>query len=156
MMTITRLNPLGEALSLKQAMDRLLEDSFVQPTAGWMTMANGQLPPPVDLYETDDALVLSAAIPGVKPDNLSLTITGQTLTLRGEVESPPDIENDRYIYRERRYGAFQRQIALPVRVESDGAEATFENGVLTLRIPKAAEVQPRRIEVKALKQAQPS
>lgn len=155
MMTITRWNPLGEALSLKQAMDRLLEDSFVQPTVGWMTMANGQLPP-VDLYETDDALVLSAAIPGVKPDNLSLTITGQTLTLRGEVDSSPDIENDRYVYRERRYGAFQRQIALPVRVESDRAEATFENGVLTLRIPKAAEVQPRRIEVKALKQAQPS
>lgn len=155
MMTITRWNPLGEALSLKQAMDRLLEDSFVQPTVGWMTMANGQLPP-VDLYETDDALVLSAAIPGVKPDNLSLTITGQTLTLRGEVDSSPDIENDRYVYRERRYGAFQRQIALPVRVESDGAEATFENGVLTLRIPKAAEVQPRRIEVKPLKQARPS
>lgn len=129
-------------------MDRLFEDSFVSPASGWTNVANGQLPPAIDMYETDDAVILSAAVPGVRPDDLQLTITGQTLTLRGETQAAPDISPEQYVYRERRYGSFQRQVALPVRVDSEKAEATFDNGILMLRIPKAAEVQPRRIEVK--------
>lgn len=147
-MAITRWNPIGEALTLRQAMDRLFEDSFVSPASGWTSHVNGQLPPAIDMYETDDAVVLTAAVPGVRSEDLQLTITGQTLTLRGENQPAPDISPEQYVYRERRYGGFQRQIALPVRVESDKAEATFDNGILTLRIPKAAEVQPRRIEVR--------
>lgn len=141
----------GEVLSLKQAMDRLFEDSFVNPT-GWLTLAGGQWAPAIDVWETSDDIVVSAALPGIAPDDVEVTLTGQTLTLKGEIAADEERSSDQYLLRERRYGAFHRQLNLPVRVDSDHVQASFENGVLRLRIPKAAEVRPRQIEIKAVKQ----
>lgn len=148
MTMLTRYSPVGQALSLKQAMDRLFEDSFVNPT-GWMTVANGQAYPQVDIHETNDDVVVTATLPGINPDDMDITLTGQTLTLRGEFKADESVSNDQYIYRERRVGAFNRQIQLPVRVDGDAAEATFEHGLLRLRVPKAAEVKPRHIQIRA-------
>jgi HSP20 family protein len=144
----TRYNPAGEVLSLKQAMDRLFEDSFVTP-ADWMTIANGQLTPAIDMWETTDDVVVSAALPGIAPEDVEITLTGQTLTLRGEIKANEQVSRDQYLHQERRYGTFHRQVPLPVRVDGDAAEATFENGVLRLRIPKAPEVKPRQIQIRA-------
>ncbi len=146
MANMTRWDPFGEMLSLRQAMDRLFEESFVSP-AGMRQMhgASGSAPP-ADIHETPDEVVVTVALPGVGPADVEITITGQTLTIRGEVK-PDEVEPDRYLYRERRYGPFGRQFQIPVRVQGDRAGASFENGLLTLRIPKAEEVKPRQIRI---------
>ena len=141
---LTRYNPLGEMVSLRHAMDRLFEDSFVTPL-NWRTLAGGSWPT-MDVVETPDEVVVIAALPGIKPDEVEITMTGQTLSLRGEFK-PWETENGQYLYQERRHGAFQRQLELPVRVQADRAEATFDNGLLWLHIPKAEEVKPRQIQI---------
>lgn len=148
MANITRFDPFGEMVTLRQAMDRLFEDSFVSPLT--LRTFNGEaVAPPLDVHQTADEIVVTAALPGIKPDDVDITITGQTLSIRGEFKADEEISRDQYLYRERRYGTFNRQIQLPVRVQGDAASATFENGLLTLSIPKSEEVKPRQIQVKA-------
>jgi HSP20 family protein len=148
MANITRWDPVGEMVSLRQAMDRLFEDSFVSP-ATWRGYSGEQLTAPIDVHETPDELVVTAALPGMKPEDVEITITGQTLTIRGELKEDESVERDQYLYRERRYGTFSRQLQLPLRVEGDRADASFENGLLRLTIPKAEEVKPRQIRINA-------
>ncbi|HEX5040507.1 MAG TPA: Hsp20/alpha crystallin family protein [Candidatus Limnocylindria bacterium] len=149
MANITRYDPLGEMVSLRSAMDRLFEDSFVSPLT-WRTLANGEaINPPLDVHETADELVVTAALPGMKADDVEITMTGQTLTMRGEFKADEQVNKDQYLYRERRYGAFNRTVQLPVRVQGEKADATFVDGILTLRIPKAEEVKPRQIRIGA-------
>ena len=150
MANITRFDPLGEMVSLRSAMDRLFEDSFVSPLS-WRTLASGSngesIAPPIDVHQTPDEIVVTASLPGIRPEDADITMTGQTLTVRGELKADETINRDQYLYRERRYGSFSRSLQLPVRVEGDRAEATFEHGVLTLRIPKSEEVKPRQIRI---------
>jgi HSP20 family protein len=150
MANITRYDPLGEMVSLRSAMDRLFEDSFVSPLT-WRTLASGETiaPPPVDVHETDDEIVVTAALPGMKADDVDITMTGQTFNLRGEFKGDDEVSKDQYLYRERRFGSFNRTVQLPVRVQGEKADATFVDGVLTLRIPKAEEVKPRQIRISA-------
>jgi HSP20 family protein len=149
MANITRFDPVDEMVSLRSAMDRLFEDSFVSPLT-WRTISNGGgITPPVDVHETSDEIVVSASLPGLKPEDVDITITGQNLTLRGEFTADDEVAKDQYLYRERRFGAFNRSIQLPVRVQGERADATFINGVLTLRIPKSEEVKPRQIRINA-------
>jgi HSP20 family protein len=150
MANLTRYDPLGEMVSLRSAMDRLFEDSFISPLT-WRTIsgtADG-VTPPIDVYETDDQLIVTASLPGMKADDVEITMTGQTLTLRGEFKADEQISKDQYLYRERRFGSFSRTLQLPVRLQGDRAEASFTDGVLTLSIPKAEEVKPRQIRINA-------
>jgi len=147
MANLTRFDPLSEMVTLRQAMDRLFEDSFVSPLT--LRAYNGEAPAPaLDVHETGDEIVVTAALPGLKPEDVDITITGQTLSIRGEFKADEKVERDQYLYRERRYGSFHRQLQLPVRVQGDAATATFEDGVLRLSIPKAEEVKPRQIGIK--------
>jgi HSP20 family protein len=156
MANITRYDPFGEMVTLRHAMDRLFEDSFVSPLT-WRTLDGEMLSPAMDVHQTGDDIIVKAALPGLKPDDVEITITGQTLTIRGEFKANEKVSRDQYLYRERRYGTFNRQLQLPVRVQGDAATATFEDGLLTLRIPKAEEVKPRQIHDKpAAKPAQPT
>ncbi len=144
-MSITRWEPFGEVQSLRDAMDRLFEDSFVRalrPVAGERAYAL-----PIDAYATDGELVITANVPGVDPNDVQITIEGDTLTIKGQVKPP--LENVHYLFQERRFGPFYRQLQINVPVQADKAEATFDKGVLTLTIPKAEEVKPRQIKVKA-------
>ena len=146
---ITRFDPLGEVVSLRSAMDRLFEDSVVSPL-NWRTLSGGDvITPPVDVHETPDEMVVTAALPGMKAEDVEITMTGQNLTLRGEFKTDDGIGRDQYLYRERRFGSFSRSIQLPVRVQGDQADASFTDGVLSLRIPKAEEVKPRQIRINA-------
>jgi Molecular chaperone (small heat shock protein) len=147
MANITRYNPYGELVTLRDAMGRLFEDSFVSPLT-WRQLDGEMLNPAIDVHQTVDEIIVSAALPGVKAEDVDITITGQTLSVRGEFKADEKVERDQYLYRERRYGTFHRQVELPVRVQGDATTATFEDGVLTLRIPKAEEVKPRQIKVK--------
>ena len=102
----------------------------------------------VDVYETDEDVVVKASVPGVDPEELDISITGDTLTIKGETRAEEEVEEENYVYRERRYGAFSRSMTIPTSVEADEADAEFEDGVLTLRLPKAEEVKPKTIKVK--------
>ena len=148
MADLIRWDPLRDMVSLRDAMDRLFEESFVQPRGAWPTLAGGEQALALDVYETDDDLMVEASLPGVKPEEVDISIVGNTLTIKGEHEEQHEKrEEGKYYSRERRYGAFQRSISLPVEVNADKAQATFEDGVLKLSLPKAEEAKPKRIEV---------
>lgn len=149
MASLVRWEPFSGPVSLRHAMDRLFEDSFVRPR-GWLARsARGDGALAVDMFETDDAIVVSSAVPGIDPEDIDISVTGDLLTIRGETSAEEEINEDNYICRERRYGSFSRSLRLPLAVVADKAEAEFENGVLRLTLPKAEEVKPKSIEVKA-------
>lgn len=145
-MSISRWEPLGDMMSLRDAMDRLFEDSFVRSVRPGRAGERAHSLP-IDAYATEDDLVLMASIPGVDPNDVQITIEGDMLTIKGEVKPP--LENVSYLLQERRFGPFYRQLQINVPMQADKAEASFDKGVLTLTIPKAEEVKPRQIKVKA-------
>ncbi len=148
MARLTTWEPFRELISLREAMDRLFEESLVRPRAGWL-WPYGPETLAVDMYETPENVVVKTAIPGVKPEDIDITITGDTLTIKGEVKAEEEVKRENYIRQERRYGAFSRSLTLPTKVEAEKAKAEFENGILTLTLPKAEEVKPKVIKVKA-------
>lgn len=145
-MTIIRGNPWREARTLRQAMNELFEDSFVPPREGQLEGTERRLRLPLDVYTTPEEIVIVASLPGVESDDVDVTIDDDRLTIRGELRPP--LENVDYLFQERAYGPFSRTLALNVPVETDEAEAVFENGVLRLTLPKAEESKPKTIEVK--------
>jgi len=146
-MTIQRRpSPFGELLSLRQAMDRLFEDSFVRPAARVAAQASGGTLP-LNVSTTPDALLVEAALPGFRPDDVDVTVEDGTLTIRAETSTERKEGEGDYLVQEIRRGAVSRSVGLPSGLEPDKAEATFEDGVLTLRIPKAEEVKPRQIRI---------
>ena len=147
-MNIVRWQPFTELMSLRQAMDKLVEDSFVTPSQLFGVFAPG-LAIPIDVYHTDNEVVVKATLPGVKPEEVDITITGDTLNVKGETKAEEDIKREDYIFKEHRYGAFSRSVTLPSGLDTDKAKASFENGILTLTIPKSAKVKPKSIKVKA-------
>ena len=134
-------------MSLRDEMNRLIDQTFNGGSLlEWQPSANWGLP--LDVSENDDAFIVTASVPGMKPDDLDITISDNVLTIKGEYKADETIEEERYHIRERRYGSFGRSITLPVTVNADEVSANYEDGVLTLTVPKAEEVKPRRIEVK--------
>jgi HSP20 family protein len=133
--------------TLREAMDELLEESFVQPGQRQTGQRQEQrLRLPLDVYATPEEIVIMSSLPGLTPDEVDITIDGDRLTIRGELRPP--LENVDYLFQERAYGPFSRSLTLNVPVNTDQAEAVFENGVLTLTLPKAEESKPKTIEVK--------
>jgi HSP20 family protein len=150
-MSLMRFDPERELLSLRDAMNRLMEESFVLPSMLGEARGAGRFwGLAVDMFETNDQLVVKASVPGVKPEDLDITVQGDTLTIKGEMkEEHEEKQQGRYHFRERRQGAFSRAVTLPFPIQSDKVEASFENGVLTLTLPKAEEIKPRSIKVQA-------
>jgi HSP20 family protein len=142
-MAITRWDPFSETMSLRQVMDRLFEDAWVHPGRfmGREAAEVGTLP--LDVHETPDELVVTASLPGVKPEDIDLTIQGDVLRIQGEMKRREDIKEEQIHRQERQFGRFYREVMLPMSVKSDAIQAHFENGVLTLRLPKAEEAKPR-------------
>jgi HSP20 family protein len=136
-------------ISLRDAMDRLFEESFIRPHGKWPLLEGEAQTLALDVSETDDSLVVETSLPGFDPDDVDVSIIGNTLTIKGETKHEEEKEEKgKYHYRERRYGAVQRSINLPVEVNADAAEATFEKGVLKLALPKVEQAKPKRIELK--------
>jgi HSP20 family protein len=152
-MSITRWDPWGDIVTLREAMNNLLEQSYVQPRArgegGASTLA-------LDLRETPDSFVVTAAIPGVRPEDVDINILGDTLQISGRhrEEREEKGEEGRWLLRERRTGSFERMVRLPCAVKPGSAEAEFKDGILTVTLPKAEEAKPRSIPVRAGGQAQ--
>jgi len=148
MTNLTRWEPFRDMVSLREAMGRLFEDSFVRPGTSRLSVSpKGALA--VDVYETSDDVVVKTAIPGADPDDVDISLTGDTLTIKAEIKADEEVDEEDYVYRERRLGTYSRSFGLPSLVEANGAEAEVENGVLTLRLPKVEEAKPKAIEIKA-------
>ncbi len=145
-MSVSRWEPIKEFMTLRQAMDRLFEDSVVRPGRMWGEEASGRRYFPIDVYETGDAVILRAALPGVQPGQVEISVEGNTVTIRGETQAPA--EEGTLLMQEQRYGPFSRSVEIDVPVQPDRAEASFKDGILTLSIPKAEEAKPRVIKVK--------
>ena len=146
-MATTRLEPFRDFVSLREAMNSLLEDSFVRPFLAPNGLPPANRPIPVDIYQTEGELVVRAAVPGVRPEELSINVLNGVLTLKGE-HAPRDIEGKgQFLRQEILYGAFERSFELPFAVQAEQAQASFENGILTIRLPKAEEAKPKQIRV---------
>jgi HSP20 family protein len=143
-MAIERWDPFREAVSLRDAMNQLFQESFVRPGPG------GEGPAvllPLDVQETADNFVVQASLPGLKPEDVQITVHGATVTIRGEHKEEAKKDEGTWHLRERRTGAFQRTLSLSTPVDSDKADAHFENGVLTLTLPKSEQAKPKQIKV---------
>lgn len=145
MSSVIRWQPVTDALSLRDAMGRLLEDSFVTPRGGMAGMGGMDLA--VDMFETDNELVVTSALPGVKAEDLQITITGDALCIKADIKSESSADTASWHRQERRYGSCSRSLTLPVAVQSDKAEASLRDGVLRLTLPKAEEAKPKSIKV---------
>ena len=146
MSNLTRWEPVREMMTLREAMDRLFDDAFTRPLSprdgGWST-------PAVDMYQTDNDVVIKAALPGFKADDVQINVTGDLLTIRGELNHEEEQNEKSWHIREQRWGSFERSVSLPTAVVPDKAQADFANGILTITLPKAEEVKPKTISVKA-------
>ena len=143
MPTTVRWSPRRELVNLREAMDRLLGENFGE---GRVT-GRGEARLPIDVYTTPSEIVIVTAVAGVPPDEVEVTLEGETLTIRGEL--PPPLENVDYIFQERPYGRFSRALTLNVPIDVDNIEATFNHGLLTLTLPKALPAKPKTIKVQA-------
>ena len=145
MSTLVRWDPFAVHTAHRH-MDRLFGDFFGPRVVAWEPAELGFA---LDVYETDDAVVVKGALPGVRPEEVDISVTGDVLTIKGETKSEEETKDGNYHRRELRYGAFARSVALPTLVDHDKAEATFENGILTISLPKAEEVRPKSIKIAA-------
>jgi HSP20 family protein len=146
MTLMRRPSPFGELLSLRNAMDRLFDDTMFRP---WTTGEDMGRMMPIDIYATPDALIVEAALPGVKPGDVEISVLGDTLTLTADSGSERSEESTDYLYREVRRGRTSRTVSLPAGLRTADATATFENGMLRLSIPKAEQAKPRQIPITA-------
>ena len=144
MTNVTRWDPVQEAMTLREAVNRLFEESFVPSTP---TRGGAGFAPALDLSETSEAYFVELVVPGLKADDLTITIENGVLTISGEVRQSEGSKERNYHRVERRYGRFSRSVSLPATVRGDAVEAKLESGLLHLSIPKAEAVKPRKITV---------
>ncbi len=144
-MAVEGWNPFHEAVSLRDAMNALFQDSYVRP--GGTTAPAGHSPLPLDVSESEHEFVVKASLPGVKPADVQITVHGDTLTIRAESKGDEERKGEHWHLRERRHGVFQRAVSLATPVNSEKAEAQFEHGVLILTLPKAESAKPRQIKI---------
>jgi HSP20 family protein len=135
-----------EIVSLREAMNSLLEESFVRPRAGMAAMTGGM---PLDLRETDEAYIVETLAPGATPDGVEISVLGDTLRIVAEVKDEGERDGEKWLIRERRFGRFERSISLPSNVKADEASADFNNGILKITLPKAEAARPRTIQVRS-------
>ncbi len=145
MSSLIRRDPYSDVVSLRDLMDRLFEQSLMPPRLTETDLLDMAM----DMYETDNEVVIKLTAPGVQPDDLEVTVEAGTVRIKGEVKSEENIEDANYVRRERRFGRFQRVVSLPSDVNPDAASADFENGLLTLKIPKKEEMKAKTVQVKA-------
>jgi len=144
MTNLTRWDPFSD---MRTAMDRLFDEGFSRPWRVIPTSTEYEASFPVEVSETDEALEVKASLPGVKPEDVEVTIANDVLTVKATHEEKTEEKKRDYYRRELRYGSFHRSLSLPVSVDADKAVAKFENGLLHLTLPKAEAIRPKQIKV---------
>jgi len=145
MTLVRRPSPFSELMTLRQAMDRLFDDTVFRPVNGYGADVSRLS---LDVRSTPDALLVEAELPGMRPEDVEITVENGTLTIRAEDRVERSTEDGDWLVREISHGTVMRTVTLPTGLEADRAEATFEHGVLRLRIPKAEQVKPRQIQIR--------
>jgi HSP20 family protein len=143
-MSMIRWEPFDEMMSIRESMDRLFEDFFSRRprTAGPLVWQ-----PAVEVFETDNEIVVKAELPGIDPKSVNVTMTNDGLSIKGEAKVEHEDKGRNYYRRELRYGAFQRTIPLPTEVKSEDTKASFKHGILEVKVPKAERVKPKAVKV---------
>ncbi len=144
MSNLSRWEPVQQMMTLREAMDRLFNEAFTRPIA----YAGGMEMPSVDMYQTDNDVVVKAALPGINPDDVNISVTADVLTLKGDYKQEEDVKDAQYHIREHRHGMFERSIMLPVAVQPDKAKAEFDKGILSVSLPKAEAVKAKTVNIK--------
>ena len=103
--------------------------------------------PSVDMYDKKDEIVVKAEVPGIEKENINISISDNTLTIKGETKKEEEVKEEDYYYSERSYGSFARTLSLPAKVQADKIKASFKNGILEIRLPKAEEAKPKEIKI---------
>lgn len=140
-------DPREALMPLRDAVNRLFEESFIWP--GRLEVFTGRSFP-VDVYETKDqqGFVIEASLPGAKPEEISISAMGDTLTIHHATKGEEKVEKPNYVRRERYEGEMTRTITLPTQIDPEKVQATYEQGVLKLQVPKSEAAKPKQITVK--------
>jgi HSP20 family protein len=146
-MALVRWTPMGNLQSFQNEMNRVFNEFFRGGNGEEAGSGLGTWTPPVDIYETDDGLVIKAELPGVSKDDVSIDVHQNTLILRGQRQPDAGVPQDRYHRVERTYGPFQRSFVLPTMVDQEKVQATYHDGILELHLPKSESAKPRRIAI---------
>jgi HSP20 family protein len=146
-MALIRWDPSRELTSLQSEVNRLFNTFFDTPAAGGNHSALRRWVPAMDLVETEDHFVLRADLPGLTKDDVSIELEDRVLTVSGERKAEHEDRNEGYYRVERAFGSFSRSLTLPEGVDADSVEASFDNGVLEVRIPKPEERKPRKVQI---------
>jgi HSP20 family protein len=144
----SRWEEIGGLGDIQTEMNRLFDTFFGRPAG--VGVSERVWSPPVDIYETRDDLVVACDLPGVRETEVTVSITGDVLTLKGERKAQGGSKDESYHRLERWYGRFERHISLPVPVQADKVRATYRDGILEIRLPKAEEIKPREIKIDLL------
>jgi HSP20 family protein len=147
MTALSRWDPSREMMTMRQFMDRFFSDPYGSGWQGGSAGSTGGQGFALDVAEENDDYVIKASVPGVRPEDIDITIADNVLTIKGESKADEEIKEENYHLRERRFGSFSRSISLPATIDAEKVEANCENGVLTLRLPKSEAVKPKRINV---------
>jgi len=144
------MSSVWQPMSLRDAVNRLMEDSFVRSrfAGGTTDDQAAALPLPLDVASNEEALIITANLPGVRPEDVDISIEGDTLTIRGEFKRYDDNQQDHWLMQELYHGPFMRALRLNIPVQVDKVRAVFKDGVLTLTLPKAEKIRPKVIKVK--------
>ena len=148
-MALARWTPNRDMMSVRDEMSRVLNEAFGRGTPDESAWISGAWTPPVDIYETDEALVMKAELPGFSKDDISIELKENTLVIKGERKHEDEVKEGNYHRMERSYGAFQRAFMLPITVDQEKVKASYNDGILELRLPKVQAAQPKRIAVSA-------
>jgi HSP20 family protein len=146
-MAFARWTPMPNLRSFQDEMNRMFSEFFRGGAGEEGSWGHYTWAPPVDIYETDDALVFTADLPGVAKDKVSIEVQNNTLILRGERTHDAAVKEEHYHRVERAYGPFQRSFVLPTTVDQEHVQATYHDGVLELRLPKSEAAKPKRIAI---------
>lgn len=150
-MAIEMWRPMREMQRLTDEMERLMAETFrpfERRPGGLLPVERVQMFP-VDIYQKNNDLIVEASLPGIRPEDVDVSISGRTLTIRAERKEAREVKEEDYFYREMAVGRCYRQVPLPSEVQADKAEATYENGILRLRLPIAVTAREAHIKVKA-------
>jgi len=147
MMDLIRWNPWNELVSLRERMNRVFDDSLFRPDRREDPLAMGTWSPDLDMFEKDDQVVIKAELPGLEKKDISLDLTNGVLTLKGERKHENEVKEENYYRREMSCGKFIRSFSLPGDVDADKIKAEFQNGLLTVEVPKPEEHKPKQIPV---------
>jgi HSP20 family protein len=152
-MAIVRWNPAQDLMQMREEMDRLFSQFFRRGDGEDATWAQGTWAPAVDIFETDDAFMLKAELPGLSKDDVNIEVHDNRLIIRGERKRESEAKEDQYHRLERMYGRFERVFWLPTTVDAEHIQATFTNGVLELRLPKSAAARSKQIQISEAQEA---